>query len=193
MAKEQIEYQRLPDSEIYTQDDEDPSLPSFAHQHSFPKSRYAYMAALVLLVSVCLNIMMYIEVVQQRAKLVTARNSKFGLYQHLLGNPWLIHILAGLTNDLDVVYQSKTDYSGDNETLADELWDSINSTSAGAVALDDEWATSRGLIRAHRFPWDKTKGLYYIQGIHDVHCLVYEIRIPLLLPAANLHYLEIDL
>ena len=52
------------------------------------------MAALVLLMSVCLNAMTYIEVVQQRGKLVTIRHSKFGLWQHL-ENPWLIAILAG--------------------------------------------------------------------------------------------------
>ena len=79
MAKEQTEYQRLPDSEIYSQDDGDPILPRFAHRHTFPRGRYAYMAALALLVSICLNVMMYIEIVQQRVKLVTARHSKFGL------------------------------------------------------------------------------------------------------------------
>ena len=79
MTKEQTEYQRLQDTEMYSQDDEGPSLPSVAYQHSFPQGRYAYMAALVLLVSFCLNAMMYIEVVQQRGKLVISRHSKFGL------------------------------------------------------------------------------------------------------------------
>ena len=62
-----------------------------------------------------------------------------------------------------MVYQSKTDYSVDNETLTNEQWDSVNTISAVAVAIDDEWATSRGLIRAQRFPWDKTRGLYHMQ------------------------------
>ena len=59
--------------------------------------------------------------------------------------------------------------------LATELWEAINSTSAGAVALDHHWAASKGLIRAQDFPWDTEKGIYYIQGIHDVHCVVSSV------------------
>ena len=79
---------------------------------------------------------------------------------------------AGLQADVQIPYQYKTEYSGDNETLANELWEAINSTSAGAIALDHEWAASKGLIRAQNFPWDTGKGIYYVQGIHEVHCVV---------------------
>ena len=79
---------------------------------------------------------------------------------------------AGLASNLDVLYESTTDYSGENETLADELWESINTTSAGAVVLNHGWAASKGLIRAQDFPWDDEMGIYYIQGIHSMHCLV---------------------
>ena len=87
----------------------------------------------------------------------------------------LISFSAGLQAEVEVPYQYKTEYSGENEGLATELWEAINSTSAGAVALDHRWAASKGLIRAQDFPWDTDKGLYYIQGIHDVHCVVSSV------------------
>ena len=87
----------------------------------------------------------------------------------------LISLLAGLQANVKVPYQSKTEYSGKDEGLATESWEAINSTSAGAVALDHHWAASQGLIRAQDFPWDTDKGIYYIQGIHDVHCVVRSV------------------
>ena len=89
----------------------------------------------------------------------------------------LISISADLQADVKVPYQAKTEYSGEDEGLATELWEAINSTSAGAVALDHDWAASKGLIRAQDFPWDTNKGIYYIQGIHDVHCVVRSVVI----------------
>ena len=87
----------------------------------------------------------------------------------------LIDSSAGLQANVEVPYQSKTEYSGENEALATDLWEAINSTSAGAVALDHHWAASKGLIRAQEFPWDSDKGIYYIQGFHDVHCVVRSV------------------
>lgn len=87
----------------------------------------------------------------------------------------LTYSLADLQANVEIPYQYKTDYSGENETLANELWEAINSTSAGAVALDHHWAASKGLIRAQNFPWDTEKGIYYVQGIHDVHCVASSI------------------
>ena len=79
---------------------------------------------------------------------------------------------AGLQADVEIPYQNKTEYSGDNETIANVLWEASNSTSAGAIALNHEWAALKGLIRAQSFPGDTGKGIYYVQGIHDVHCTV---------------------
>ena len=79
---------------------------------------------------------------------------------------------AGLQADVETQYQYETEYSGDNETLANELWEAINSTSAGAIALNHEWAALKGLIRAQSFPGDTGKGIYHVQGIHDFHCVV---------------------
>ena len=87
----------------------------------------------------------------------------------------LIKFSAGLQANVGIPYQSKTEYSGEDEGLATELWEAINTTSAGAVALDHHWAASKGLIRAQDFPWDTDKGIYYIQGIHDVQCVVCSV------------------
>ena len=96
-------------------------------------------------------------------------------YDNRLRIQSLIRFSAGLQANVKVPYQAKTEYSGEDEGLATELWEAINSTSAGAVALDHHWAASKGLIRAQEFPWDTDKGIYYIQGIHDVHCVVSSV------------------
>lgn len=50
-------------------------------------------------------------------------------------------------------------------------WDEIN-IDAGTVALGDAYVETMGLPKAQRFPWDKSKGIYYINGFHNLHCLV---------------------
>lgn len=62
-------------------------------------------------------------------------------------------------------------YDGPNETLTNEAWDAIN-FDAGSIALDDAYVESLGLPIAQRFPWDDTKGLYFLNAYHGVHCLV---------------------
>ena len=82
--EEKSKYQRFSDSETYAQDDEDHLLPHSAHFYSLSQGRYAYIAALRLLESVRLSVMMYIHVVWQSLELVTAANSKSGLELQLL-------------------------------------------------------------------------------------------------------------
>lgn len=67
-------------------------------------------------------------------------------------------------------YVLQTDYSSSNITLANNLWHSINIDS-GVVALPDTFAASHKLRTAQRFPWDTTKGIYIIHGLHNLHCL----------------------
>ncbi|KAI1327327.1 hypothetical protein F5Y16DRAFT_198762 [Xylariaceae sp. FL0255] len=77
---------------------------------------------------------------------------------------------AGLRRDREEPIFVKTKYDSENETLQDQLWHDISVDSA-YVALDDEWATQRGLPIAQRFPWDHSKGLYLLHGFHNLHCL----------------------
>ncbi|MCJ1271668.1 hypothetical protein MMC22_011573 [Lobaria immixta] len=78
--------------------------------------------------------------------------------------------LGGLGFDTPVIYQSSTDYWGDNETLADELWNGMD-TDPIVVALTDDYAQQHGLKMSGRFPWDDEKGIYFLKAFHNLHCL----------------------
>jgi hypothetical protein len=107
-----------------------------------------------------------------------------GFALSLLGNAFLLYKLhdtkddpelcrskfSGLGYDTPSVYRIHTDYSSDNATLADTLWDQID-TSPIVVAFTDDYARVHGLDESVRFPWDNTKGLYHIKAFHHMHCL----------------------
>lgn len=78
---------------------------------------------------------------------------------------------GGLGYDTPTVYRSHTDYWSNNEAMANELWNSIDTSPVG-IALIDAYAEERGLPIASRFPWDGTKGTYFIKVFHQLHCLV---------------------
>lgn len=73
--------------------------------------------------------------------------------------------------DTPRVNEPKNDYWGENETLADELWNQLN-TDAVAVQFSDEYAREHQLPKSARFPWDDSKGIYFIKALHELHCLV---------------------
>lgn len=50
-------------------------------------------------------------------------------------------------------------------------WDAIN-TNAMAITLEDGFAKRMSLPPSTQFPWDTERSIYYIKGIHDLHCLV---------------------
>lgn len=55
--------------------------------------------------------------------------------------------------------------------MTDEAWENIN-IDAGNVALDSSYAEEMELPKAQDFPWDRSKGIYYLNGYHNLHCLV---------------------
>lgn len=63
-----------------------------------------------------------------------------------------------------------TEYSSLNQTLQDELWDSVVWTH-GMIAVDREWATSQKWHDTMPLPEDKSKGIYLLEAYHEVHCL----------------------
>lgn len=79
---------------------------------------------------------------------------------------------SGLALDTPVLYEHNTPYWGTNQTLADELWESID-TDPMVVALSDDWAVSHGLDVSARWPWDRSKGRYFLKMFHQLHCLKY--------------------
>lgn len=75
--------------------------------------------------------------------------------------------------DKPTVYDWESGYGphNKNQTLQDELWESMR-ISPGVVALTDDYARSKGLHLSQRFPWDENYGIYFISGYHKLHCLV---------------------
>lgn len=85
--------------------------------------------------------------------------------------PLLNEGTGGLGYDTPVEYKMHTDYTGSNMTLADHLWDDLDSSPI-IVALTDLYAQEHGLDISARFPWDPEKGIYHIKAFHQLHCLV---------------------
>ena len=70
-------------------------------------------------------------------------------------------------------------YTSSNRTIEDEAWKSPNMIpDTGLVALSDDWVRSKNLPTAQRFPWDESKGIYLLNGFHNMHCLVRFVALP---------------
>ncbi|KAH7072347.1 hypothetical protein FB567DRAFT_554024 [Paraphoma chrysanthemicola] len=79
---------------------------------------------------------------------------------------------SGLTFSKSTAYHAMTDFWNPNvsENVMNAAWDSID-TNPIAVALDDKYVEVAGLPPTTRFPWDTERSVYYLKGIHDLHCL----------------------
>ena len=62
--------------------------------------------------------------------------------------------------------------------MSDKAWDEIN-TNPVAIALSNDYVKEHGLTESTQFPWDTERSVYYIKGLHDLHCLV-GILLPLI-------------
>jgi hypothetical protein len=80
---------------------------------------------------------------------------------------------SGLTFNTPSPYHAMTRYWNPNatETEMGAAWDAID-TGPMAVALHDDYVGRVGLPPTSRFPWDTERGVYYLKGFHDLHCLV---------------------
>ena len=67
--------------------------------------------------------------------------------------------------------ERSTPYSSHNLTEVRSLWEDI-SIDDGMVALPNSFVQDKHLPEAQRFPWDDGKGLYFLNGYHNLHCLV---------------------
>ena len=80
---------------------------------------------------------------------------------------------AGLSRDVSVPFIIDRVYDSKNRSVADDAWKSpLLAPETGLVAMPDDWVTTKGLPIAQRFPWDNSKGLYVLNGFHNMHCLV---------------------
>ena len=69
------------------------------------------------------------------------------------------------------MYEHGGVYVDESDDVADAAWEAIDYNS-GNVALDDDYVAEMGLPISQRFPWDHSKGLYFMNGQHQIHCLV---------------------
>ena len=80
-------------------------------------------------------------------------------------------LYAGLKRDVPIPYRDDTIFSPHNRTLSDAAWDSWV-VDPGIVALPHDWVKAKMLPRAQKWPWDDDKGVYLLNGYHNLHCLV---------------------
>ena len=78
---------------------------------------------------------------------------------------------AKLKWDKWVMYEHGGVYVDESDDVSDAAWEAIDYNS-GSVALDDDYVAEMGLPISQRFPWDDSKGLYFMNGQHQIHCLV---------------------
>ncbi|KAI0015521.1 hypothetical protein F4780DRAFT_786689 [Xylariomycetidae sp. FL0641] len=77
---------------------------------------------------------------------------------------------AEIKRDVPVQIYPFTDYTTDNLSTATRLWEEL-SGDPGVVALPSAYVKEKSLPHALRFPWDTDKGVYLLQGFHNLHCL----------------------
>ncbi|KAF7932873.1 uncharacterized protein EAE98_004172 [Botrytis deweyae] len=79
---------------------------------------------------------------------------------------------TGLVRNISTPFIIDNLFTNENRTIADAAWSSPDLDSeVGLVALTDEYAKSKGLLPAQRWPWDHSKGIYVLNGFHNLHCL----------------------
>jgi len=61
-------------------------------------------------------------------------------------------------------------YSSDDHATADELWQAVDE-NIGIVAIPMDWAKEKGLPETCPYPWDESKGIYLLNGYHNLHCV----------------------
>ncbi|KAF7858522.1 hypothetical protein EAF04_009122 [Stromatinia cepivora] len=59
---------------------------------------------------------------------------------------------------------------GKDDDIPDEEWE-FPMADTGVIALTDAFVAEKGLPSAQRWPWDSSRGIYLLQGHHNLHCL----------------------
>ncbi|CAK47177.1 hypothetical protein AAWM_04785 [Aspergillus awamori] len=77
---------------------------------------------------------------------------------------------TGLAWDTHKPYSHHSEYTSENATHADEMWESL-SMDPMVIAPTWEWAQSKGLSDSWAFPWDSNRRIYFIKVFHQLHCL----------------------
>ena len=85
-------------------------------------------------------------------------------------------LYAGLERDVPMPYRDDTIFASHNRSIADAAWDSWV-VDPGIVALPHDWVKGKMLPQSQRWPWGKDKGIYLLNGFHNIHCLVSALNI----------------
>lgn len=79
-------------------------------------------------------------------------------------------LYAGLERDVPTPFKDDTLFSPNNRSLSDAAWDNWV-VDPGIVALPHDWVKAKMLPQAQHWPWDGDKGVYLLNGFHNLHCL----------------------
>ena len=100
--------------------------------------------------------------------------SEYGTFlQFITEKKRFIGLTAGLTRDILVPLTR----IGHENTTPEEEWEA-QIEGNGVLALTDEYTSSMKLPTAQRWPWSSSKGIYVLQGHHNLHCLVFRHKFP---------------
>ena len=68
-------------------------------------------------------------------------------------------------------FQTLTEYSSDDLSTANAAWAKF--VVNGFVALPQSWVADSQWPAAREMPGDEEKGIYVVDGFHQLHCVVY--------------------
>lgn len=73
-----------------------------------------------------------------------------------------------------MTFEYHNDYWRDNQSESDALWQALD-VDPIIVALSPVEIEQWDLPPSITFPWDQSRGLYYLQSYHLLHCLVSDL------------------
>ncbi|KAL4953181.1 hypothetical protein BDW69DRAFT_195030 [Aspergillus filifer] len=100
------------------------------------------------------NLLLYVRI--QHLTLAVTNKGFTGI--HTYGETWM-------------PFHTYTEYSEVNRSVSDAVWQGF--TTNGFVAIPHTQAADAGLPHAEDFPDDPSKGVYVLEGFHQLHCVIY--------------------
>ncbi|MCJ1458962.1 hypothetical protein MMC28_009339, partial [Mycoblastus sanguinarius] len=159
-----------------TSDDEVHLRTPHRRQNLTSGSLPTFIVSVVLSFSLAANILWIIQSIRSTPGEPCSSQTAFGRVDALLWNfdcnVELTSLQAGLERNVPIAWTHDNDFVSHNRTTWDQAWETVDkSQGTGVVAIDDDFVEKTGLPKAQRWPWDKSKGLYLLQGYHNLHCL----------------------
>lgn len=99
------------------------------------------------------------------------RNTSVKSLHRLTNEGYEQSLYAGLVREVPTPFRDDLIFSPHNRSLSDAAWENWV-VDPGIVALPHAWVKEKMLPRAQHWPWDGDKGVYLLNGFHNIHCLV---------------------